>query len=385
MRVQDKFINDILYKPPELFNVCCYEMLLWYEKVSLQGKNDTTETESETYFKFCEEHPSAKYIALKKRKIPVIPEISSTKLLPDVLTTLATNNSDKNERERYAQIALLLFLPFSSRDELKVRGSYWNKYLEAKSKGLIWKKGLEILQNIQDVNYNCNRATEPQDPLNMNTVLMKSDKDDEIRKRRNKKNNAIHIREIERQIGLGQLSQVGLTEDQPDVMSRSMKAVIDRGNLSEQDVNVTVLPNEHSDITNIPVNISKLLKKSTTPIHTPNIFTNDTNSLPFIITTINSTVLGLTSPTASNLDANDGISLSKISAKHTLDFKQRAAFETVCSSFLLSQLKQEETTLQSRVNNLLPQNQNNSQHLHLPVGSVDLRTSLDPLQSKADR
>ena len=172
------------------------------------------------------------------------------------------------------------------------------------------------------------------------------------------------------------MSQVGLTEDQPDVMSRSMKAVIDRGNLSEQDVNVTVLPNEHSDITNIPVNISKLLKKSTTPIHTPNIFTNDTNSLPFIITTIHSTVLGLTSPTASNLDANDGISLSKISAKHTLDFKQRAAFETVCSSFLLSQLKQEETTLQSRVNNLLPQNQNNSQHLHLPVGSSSLKKIL---------
>ena len=32
IKVQDKFINDILYKPPELSNVCCYEMLLWYKK-----------------------------------------------------------------------------------------------------------------------------------------------------------------------------------------------------------------------------------------------------------------------------------------------------------------------------------------------------------------
>ena len=48
---------------------------------------------------------------------------------------------------------------------------------------------------------------------------MKSDKDDDIKRRRKNKNNAIHIREIERQIGLGQLSQVGLTEDQPDIMT----------------------------------------------------------------------------------------------------------------------------------------------------------------------
>ena len=60
-----------------------------------------------------------------------------------------------------------------------------------------------------------------------------------------------------------------------------------------------------------------------------------------------------------------------------MDFKQSAEFETVSSSFLLSQLKQEETTLQSRVNNLLPQNRNNSQHLHLPVGSSSLKKILN--------
>ena len=119
-------------------------MLLWYEKVSVTGKKDTSETESETLLKFCEEHPSSKYIALKKRKIPVIPEISSTKLLPDILSTQVAS-TDNTDRERYAQIALLLFLPFGSRDELKIQGSYWKKYQDSKAKGLLWKKGLEIL------------------------------------------------------------------------------------------------------------------------------------------------------------------------------------------------------------------------------------------------
>ena len=170
---------------------------------------------------------------------------------------------------------------------------------------------------------------------------MKSDKDDDIKRRRNNKNNAIHIREIERQIGLGKLSQVGLTEDQQDIITRSMVAVIDRGNLSSQDVDATLLPSQHTgDITKIPSNISNLLSKSQTNIPTRNISTNNNCSLPFIITTIRSTVLGLTPPTTSNIDANDDISMSNIAAKHTLDFKQQAAFETLCSSFLLSQLQQ---------------------------------------------
>ena len=65
----------------------------------------------------------------------------------------------KEKREFYAQIALLLFLPFRNEDDLKYEESFWMRYMISLEDGTFWSKGLEILQNIQDVNYNCLKGT----------------------------------------------------------------------------------------------------------------------------------------------------------------------------------------------------------------------------------
>jgi hypothetical protein len=58
--------------------------------------------------------------------------------------------------EMYAKIALLMFYLFPQLNDLKCDGSYWKmlhneleKHIN-KEDTVFWKKGFEILQNIQD-------------------------------------------------------------------------------------------------------------------------------------------------------------------------------------------------------------------------------------------
>ena len=143
--------------------------MLEYEKVkipdkqgrSTNGEETGSEHESKTHLKFFQEHPSSKIMCMKKRKHIGIPQISSTKIIPNIsslkMGTVNPSDDIKAEREKYAKIALLLFHPFRSRDDLLLNGSFWNKYISSinDENGQFWPKGLEILQNIQDINYNC--------------------------------------------------------------------------------------------------------------------------------------------------------------------------------------------------------------------------------------
>ncbi len=60
------------------------------------------------------------------------------------------------KREMYAKTALLFFYPFQCLNDLKLKGSYWEKFfqelhchLESKYTKF-WEKGFETLQNIND-------------------------------------------------------------------------------------------------------------------------------------------------------------------------------------------------------------------------------------------
>ena len=161
MKVMDKFINDLIYRPIETTELCIYQQLMEYEKVKIP--KEKKDNDSKTILHLCEEHPSAKYIGLCKRSCPFIPLITSTKLLPNIKDLLQEKKDCDDEhilnlRETYAQIALLLFLPFRTKEELQFEGLYWKKYQQAISNDKIWEKDLEILQNIQDVNLNCANA-----------------------------------------------------------------------------------------------------------------------------------------------------------------------------------------------------------------------------------
>ena len=124
------------------------------------NRNEDFNVESKNMFNLCEEHPSYKYMVMSKRKRVVIPSISSVKLLPNIneLSLNIDNTNDEivlKRREKYGQIALLLFYPYRDRDDLKLDGSYWKRYIHALEEQLISSKCIQVLQNIQDVTYNC--------------------------------------------------------------------------------------------------------------------------------------------------------------------------------------------------------------------------------------
>ena len=83
------------------------------------------------------------------------------------------NQSDEviSQHEQYAKIALLLFHPFRVHSDLVIDNSYWKKYNDLVITKKFWPKGIEILQNLQDVMYNCTNARTEFDPLIANTVL----------------------------------------------------------------------------------------------------------------------------------------------------------------------------------------------------------------------
>ena len=59
-------------------------------------------------------------------------------------------------REEYAKLALLMFYPLWKLEDIQIDGSYWNLFqrelfvFKWNEKTTMWKKGFEILQNIEN-------------------------------------------------------------------------------------------------------------------------------------------------------------------------------------------------------------------------------------------
>jgi hypothetical protein len=119
-------------------------------------------------------------------KQPTIPRIALPK---DKLCTLnelqlTANNPTEDsidKREMYAKMALLMFYPFRQLTDLTCKKSYWKKFhLELtkhnkKENILFWKKGFEILRNIQDRDTLQKHVRHTRDPICMVTVNEKPD------------------------------------------------------------------------------------------------------------------------------------------------------------------------------------------------------------------
>ena len=146
----DCFAHDYKWRPSELEEVCSYEMMM---------KHDKCYTRKEGKLDFIEGHPGRSCAFLVRSKTVKIPIISMADALPDLadleLHESAPSSVALFRRNEYAKRALMLFLPFRSKDELlsEKDGTHWSRFTEACEDGTIWRKGLDILQNIQ------NRAT----------------------------------------------------------------------------------------------------------------------------------------------------------------------------------------------------------------------------------
>jgi len=92
------FINNIIYRPFELNNLSCYESISEYELKPSSKKNIEDKDyniESKTTFNFCKEHPCYNYSVMRQRNKFVVPSISSTKDIPNIIEL----NLDKEDTD----------------------------------------------------------------------------------------------------------------------------------------------------------------------------------------------------------------------------------------------------------------------------------------------
>jgi hypothetical protein len=113
-------------------------------------------------YKFKQSHPGYKFSHLMELKHPTIPRISllRDKFCPieELELHLTNPNEDSIDKcEMYAIMALIMFYPFRELSDLTgIGGSYWKRFNQEltshhnKEDTTFWKKGFEILQNIQD-------------------------------------------------------------------------------------------------------------------------------------------------------------------------------------------------------------------------------------------
>ncbi len=87
------------------------------------------------------------------------------------------NEDTIDKRKMYAKMALIMFYPFCELSDLTCIGeSYWRTFQQEltshhkKEVTKFWKKGFEILQNIQDRLTQQKILKRPRDPIFMTTV-----------------------------------------------------------------------------------------------------------------------------------------------------------------------------------------------------------------------
>jgi hypothetical protein len=105
-----------------------YEMTQKYKKVFKNLRR-----EGEDRYEFCETHPGYEFSYLMKLIHPTIPRIALPKEKLCPLKDLQLNTTKPTEEsfdkpEIYAKMALLMFYPFRSLNDLTIEGSYWEKF-----------------------------------------------------------------------------------------------------------------------------------------------------------------------------------------------------------------------------------------------------------------
>jgi hypothetical protein len=182
----DSLADDDIHHPIdyELDRICFYKMTMRYKKEfkafwNIQG--------CEKKYIFMESHPGHRFSHLIQMKFPTIPRIAlpKGKLCPlDELDLKCTDPLQHVvcKREIYAKMALLMFYPFRQLDDLKFDGSYWKMFNNELQKHInkhdtiFWKKGFEILQNIQDRSTLEKHVKRAQDPISTTTKNKKPNK-----------------------------------------------------------------------------------------------------------------------------------------------------------------------------------------------------------------
>jgi len=209
----DSSADDYLHRPDDdvFTTMCYYEYTMWYKKiyktfremntnghVDDDDEPDPNATQCQKRkFAFLPTHPGKSFSNLAKLKIPVIPKITLPKPGLCNIEELQLNSANPSaealqSREYYAKMSLLMFYPFRSLGELKLNGSYWDKFNKERKLWILqkdtnsstsitttfWPKGFEILQNMQDRLTMEKQVKRARDPITKLTTCEKPDDSD---------------------------------------------------------------------------------------------------------------------------------------------------------------------------------------------------------------
>jgi hypothetical protein len=160
----DSILDDYLYRPVELEDLCYYDFVAKYEKVYKTFKQMKTDDKeiSLKEFAFHESHPGYEFCYLKQRRhevvpIAIVPDNSLCRISELEMRSCTPISSDTMvRRDTYAKTDLVMFHYFLAIEDLQADQAppsiaYWTKFTFALSDhGSIWRTGVNILHNIDD-------------------------------------------------------------------------------------------------------------------------------------------------------------------------------------------------------------------------------------------
>jgi hypothetical protein len=163
---------NYLYRPTEMEDLALYWYYLLTEFILISRAN-------QHYFEYTEEHLFRKTEAViyrKRKAIPIFPwnYLSSTSsFLGSIMDPVDENASDHEKKEEYAFRFMLLFIPFRTREDIQVDGSYQKALQRAHANDRISEETMQIAENIQTI-HNSLASGIPENSLTAQTVLLEA-------------------------------------------------------------------------------------------------------------------------------------------------------------------------------------------------------------------
>jgi hypothetical protein len=163
---------NYLYRPIEMEELPTYRYYSETEFKLISKAN-------EEYFEYTEDHLFHKTEAViyrKRNAIPIFPwnYLSSTNSFNgSILDPVDKNATDHEKKEEYAFRFLLLFIPFRTREDIQVDGSYQKALRIAHENNRISVEMIQIAENIQTI-HNSLASGIPENSLTAKTVLLEA-------------------------------------------------------------------------------------------------------------------------------------------------------------------------------------------------------------------
>jgi len=342
-----------------------------YDLVALRAehfmeKGDQHDTENK-YFRFSFSHPGFHYSCLGKRNRECVPKLYYNSKFPDIelLQIDKGNNvedSVKKLREEYALKAMLLFLPFRKKEEIKgIYETMWDSFVAKKEAFIngeqqnhppLYEHTFQILQNIQDL-INIKKVPSGTEVLESCTDECESDtpRDDRATHEGDHIDSYTDDDPLNIDVQIQQLTQyVNLLSQQSSTFNNDASQLQQCKILADSPSIISVTPSQlHSDLTtrgqsshvatteNIIISEGNVINAEHQSRSVITVITKalECNNIPS--STENYNVNDYSFQDGTLLDIDLALcSLDQFTTQNKLDMKQTVAFQAICCSFMLS-------------------------------------------------